>query len=103
VANVVYNCPFVPTELITACGHTPRRPQPAPRHAAAGAETEGLCAWAAAFVESLSQQTALAAAAVFTTACDQMRRAYELFTERSKRPAFLLKSPKPPARRRWRC
>jgi benzoyl-CoA reductase/2-hydroxyglutaryl-CoA dehydratase subunit BcrC/BadD/HgdB len=93
VANVVYNCPFVPTELITACGHTPRRPEPAPRPASAGAETEGLCAWAAAFVESLSQQTALGAA-VFTTACDQMRRAYELFTERSKRPAFLLNVPK---------
>lgn len=86
-------CPFVPTELVAACGHTPRRPEPSLRPAAAGAETEGLCAWAAAFVESLSQQTDLGAA-VFTTACDQMRRAYELFTERSKHPAFLLNVPK---------
>jgi benzoyl-CoA reductase/2-hydroxyglutaryl-CoA dehydratase subunit BcrC/BadD/HgdB len=94
MAAVCYSCPFVPVELIAACGHTPRRPEPAPRPASAEAETEGLCAWAAAFVESLAQQTDPAAAAVFTTACDQMRRAYELYRRRCDRPAFLLNVPK---------
>lgn len=93
MANVYYSCPFVPTELIAACGHTPCRPEPAPHPASAAAETEGLCAWAAAFVESLAQHTD-PAAAVFTTACDQMRRACELYAEMSGRPAFLLNVPK---------
>lgn len=91
MAAVCYSCPFVPVELIAACGHTPRRPQPAPHPPAA--DSEGLCAWAAAFVESLAQQTD-PAAAVFTTACDQMRRAYELYRRRCDRPAFLLNVPK---------
>ena len=94
MAAVCYSCPFVPVELIAACGHTPRRPEPAPRPASAEAETEGLCAWAAAFVESLAQQTDPDPAAVFTTACDQMRRAYELYRRRCDRPAFLLNVPK---------
>ncbi len=93
MAHVYYTCPFVPTELIAACGHRPCRPQPVSHPACAAAETEGLCVWAAAVVESLTHQPDLGAA-VFTTACDQMRRACELFRMHSQRPAFLLNVPK---------
>ena len=93
MANVYYCCPFVPTELVVACGHIPLRSRVAAQTPTSAAETEGLCAWAAAFVQTLTQQTDVGAV-IFTTACDQMRRVFELYTERSKRPAFLLNIPK---------
>jgi len=87
MARIGYCCPFVPIELITACGHTPCRPQPMP---ARRDEIEGLCAWANAFSAAVRQ----ADAAVFTTGCDQMRRMYEKHTLQSDKPAFLLNIPK---------
>lgn len=93
MAKVYYTCPYVPIELIIASGHEPLRPQCAAKSLAAEAETEGLCVWAAGFVQTLMQQTDIDAA-IFTTACDQMRRTCELYAEHSKSPVFLLNVPK---------
>ena len=39
MAHVYYTCPFVPTELIAACGHRPCRPQPVSHTACAAADS----------------------------------------------------------------
>jgi len=87
MATICYSCPFVPIELIAACGHTPQCPAPV---AAPWVQAEGLCAWAGAFLAAAEQTDAT----VYTTACDQMRRMYERHTLQSDKPAFLLNIPK---------
>ncbi len=90
--SVVYSDAFVPAELIAACGLRPLRLLPA---RAAGADSsavsQGVCPYAHAFMASLAQSDA--AAVIFTTACDQMRRSCELLAARDHRPGFLLNVP----------
>ena len=86
--RVVYSSPFVPAELIAAHGLAPERV--VPRHGTA--PPEGLCPFAQAFVDAVSAARD-AAAAVFTTTCDQMRRAIELVEREAAPPLFLLHVP----------
>lgn len=93
MTTVYYTCSFVPPELITACGCKPVRSIPALQNER-GSLHEGICPFSQAWLESLSgvseQKDAIA---VFSTACDQMRRAYDGFCSRSQSPAFLLNVP----------
>ena len=74
--TVAYSCPFVPAEWIAAHGLTPRRIQPrAACRPGRPAPPEGVCPYAHAFLGALQDDPAQAV--VFTTVCDQMRRAAE--------------------------
>lgn len=88
---VWYNCPFVPAELIAACSLSPRR-----FDADAGdfctAQTEGICFAVEAFLTGLKKQTS-PYAVIFTTLCDQMRRAYDLYQANGGKNGFLLNVP----------
>jgi benzoyl-CoA reductase/2-hydroxyglutaryl-CoA dehydratase subunit BcrC/BadD/HgdB len=89
--RVVYTCPFIPAEWLSAHGVRPSRIMPDPIPAGA-APRSGVCPYAWAFM-----QTALADdgadAVVFTTRCDQMRRASELAARDTDKPVFLLNMP----------
>ncbi|MHC4552141.1 MAG: 2-hydroxyacyl-CoA dehydratase [Planctomycetota bacterium] len=92
--SVYYTCPFVPEELIVACGGRPRRCVPALENGALS-QTEGMCTFTEAWLGTLLNKAAAGEdfVAVFTTSCDQMRRAYDLFDPPFNRPAFLLHVP----------
>lgn len=92
--SVYYNCPFVPEELIAACGCRPRRLVPASENGVLS-QTEGMCTFTEAWLESLLNKDANGEifAAVFATSCDQMRRAYDIFLSQANQPAFLLNVP----------
>jgi hypothetical protein len=90
--TVLYTCPYVPAEWIAAHGFRPCRallPQPPAKPCA---ETlMGACAFAQAFVE---QARAWAdGPIIFTTVCDQMRRAADQLCLAGDRPVFLLNVP----------
>lgn len=89
---VVYSSPFVPVEWIAAHGLAPVRLCAA--DAAANAPVpagEGICQYMRRFVNAACRTDA--AAIVLTTTCDQMRRAPDLFAERTEIPVFLMNVP----------
>ncbi|HAK94476.1 MAG TPA: hypothetical protein DCM87_05615 [Planctomycetes bacterium] len=86
--RIVYSSPFVPAELIAAHGFVPERTIPRRR----SAPPEGVCPFAQAFADSVGAGTG-AAAAIFTTMCDQMRRAVETVRGRDAPPLFVLNVP----------
>ena len=92
--TVYYTCSFVPPELIAACGGIPQRLVPALQDGNT-AHTEGMCAFTEAWLETLLGNVKRNEdfVAVFTTSCDQMRRAFDLYCHRSGRDAFLLNVP----------
>lgn len=92
--TAAYTCPFVPAEWITAHGLQASRIVPAGRgHGKLMEATEGLCPFARAFLNDLARLPA-ESQAVFTTVCDQMRRAAEVFAARyPHRPCFVMNVP----------
>ncbi|MEN6308460.1 MAG: 2-hydroxyacyl-CoA dehydratase family protein [Anaerohalosphaeraceae bacterium] len=88
---VWYNCPFVPAELITACGLSPRRFD-ADTADFCAAQTEGICFAVETFLTGLKKQTS-PYAVIFTTLCDQMRRAFDLYQANGGKNGFLLNVP----------
>lgn len=92
--TVYYTCPFVPKEWIVACGGRPVRPTCALDNDGISL-TEGMCTFTEAWLQFLLHRAGAGEnfAAVFTTSCDQMRRAYDLYGSQSNRPAFLLNVP----------
>ena len=89
--SVVYSSPFVPAEWIAAHGVRPMRLRPDP--AAALPSTGplmGVCPYARAFT---GEAGASAGAAIFTTTCDQMRRAAEWLSLEGTPPVFLMNVP----------
>jgi benzoyl-CoA reductase/2-hydroxyglutaryl-CoA dehydratase subunit BcrC/BadD/HgdB len=91
VKTVVYNSPFVPAEWIAAHGLRPRRVRPDPAAAAPSTgPLTGMCPYARAFVGEVASG---ARAAVFTTTCDQMRRAAEWAGRLGGPPVFLMNVP----------
>ncbi len=94
MTTVAYTCPFVPAEWITAHGLKASRIVPAGlTHGGLMAATEGLCPFARAFLNDLARRPA-ESPAVFTTVCDQMRRAVEVFQARCPdRPCFMINVP----------
>jgi benzoyl-CoA reductase/2-hydroxyglutaryl-CoA dehydratase subunit BcrC/BadD/HgdB len=95
--TVVYVCPFVPPEWIAAHGLRPERLAPALSAHAAGSgampASAGVCPYARSFVNAAAAADRQAGAVVFTTVCDQMRRAAEVFSTLSGRPVFLMNVP----------
>lgn len=89
---IAYTSPFVPAEWIAAHGLRPWRVLPRQRPEPSSGLREGLCPFAQAFIGELAGAEAVSAA-VFTTTCDQMRRAPELLAERTDLPVFLLNVP----------
>lgn len=87
--NVFYTDPVVPRELIAACGLTPCRVTPA---SDTDSRAAGMCSFVSAWLEHLDrlEETGEKTIAVFSTGCDHMRRAYDLFGNGN---AFLLNVP----------
>jgi len=94
MTTVAYTCPFVPAEWIKAHGLGASRIVPRRLgHDGLMEATEGLCPFARALLNDLARRPD-GVAAVFTTACDQMRRAAEVFAVRCpNRPSFVMNVP----------
>lgn len=92
--TVYYTCPFVPEELIEACGFHPRRLTPTSTGALLF-QTEGMCSFTNAWLESLhtTANQNKSCIAIFTTSCDQMRRAFDLVYHQKNTHTFLLDVP----------
>jgi benzoyl-CoA reductase/2-hydroxyglutaryl-CoA dehydratase subunit BcrC/BadD/HgdB len=90
--NVYYTCPFMPRELITACGLSPCR-----QTLVLDTESrpEGMCSFTSAWLDGLQRKTAESErfAAVFSSSCDQMRRAFDVFVMTPEQHGFLLNVP----------
>ncbi|MBI4582046.1 MAG: 2-hydroxyacyl-CoA dehydratase [Planctomycetes bacterium] len=91
MARIVYSCPFVPAEWIEAHGLSACRALPTVRCDTARSPQAGLCPFARSFSEFTAGNDY--AGIVFTTACDQMRRASELAAMHTSRPVFLMNVP----------
>ena len=91
--KIVYACSYVPGEWIAAHGLSPVREQPRQLNDHDGlGRVEGLCA----FVKAYSNEVlggADCVGAVFTTACDQMRRAYDVVKDKAGCATFLMNVP----------
>ncbi|MBE0536076.1 MAG: 2-hydroxyacyl-CoA dehydratase [Phycisphaerae bacterium] len=94
MSQILYTCPFVPAEWIAAHGLRPARimPQSTGMHAAV-APIEGLCPFARAFANHVLGDST-SCGAIFTTACDQMRRVRDLVVDGTCVETFLLNLPK---------
>ncbi len=88
--TVAYSDPLVPPEWIRAHGLRPRRLRAASVARSPSASLTGLCPYAGAFADRSAAPDL--DAVIFTTACDQMRRVFEIARE-APRPAFLLNVP----------
>jgi benzoyl-CoA reductase/2-hydroxyglutaryl-CoA dehydratase subunit BcrC/BadD/HgdB len=87
--TILYSSPFVPAEWIAAHGLRPSRViTKSPR----GAPGAGICPFSLSFREALHDDCG-AAGAIFTTTCDQMRRAAELAARETRLPLFLMNVP----------
>ena len=91
--TLAYSCPFVPCELIAACGLRPARIVPDSSSADAAAPGAGTCRYAAAFIGAACGDSSAGAVAV-TTVCDQMRRASEIIAMSCGKPVFLMNVPR---------
>jgi benzoyl-CoA reductase/2-hydroxyglutaryl-CoA dehydratase subunit BcrC/BadD/HgdB len=91
--RVLYSCPFVPAEWIGAHGMQPSRILARPwSGSGSGGPRAGVCPHAWAFMQTVRCEPA-AGAAVFTTTCDQMRRASEWLARETALPIFLMNVP----------
>ena len=89
--TVIYSSPFVPAEWIAA--HDVRPSRVMPRSCAkTSIASEGLCAYTRAFLNEPAR-TPEASGIIFTTDCDQMRRASELASGDAGHPVFLMNVP----------
>lgn len=91
--KVLYTSPYVPAEWVAAHGLEPVRVMPSRAlRAPVVLEKAGVCPFVRSFVsDALARPDP--AAVVMTTVCDQMRRAFDVVTRVSARPAFLLNVP----------
>lgn len=91
--RVVYSCPYIPAEWIAAHGFKPSRIFPGvkkrirPINSAAG-----ICPYLRAFLNEVKAEKDVAAV-LFTTVCDQMRRAPEIIGSETPLPLFLMHVP----------
>ena len=90
--RILYACPYIPAEWIAAHGCTPHRVAPQGQSNADLEGLEGVCAFVKAFLsDALADEQA--DAVIMTTLCDQMRRAFDLYTSLDARPGFLFNLP----------
>lgn len=90
---VIYTCPYIPAEWITAHGLQPSRIiLNAADSARSIAYKEGLCPYVRAFIDN-AVKSKQACAVIVTTVCDQMRRAFDVIAHRYSSTAFLMNVP----------
>jgi benzoyl-CoA reductase/2-hydroxyglutaryl-CoA dehydratase subunit BcrC/BadD/HgdB len=90
IGKVVYSCPYVPAEWMAAHGLSPSRIIPSA--VSDTSQIEGLCPYAQAFINKVTNDED-ADGIIVTTLCDQMRRVYDVISEDSSVPAFLMNVP----------
>ncbi|MHC4395675.1 MAG: 2-hydroxyacyl-CoA dehydratase [Planctomycetota bacterium] len=91
--TIIYTCPYVPAEWIAAHGLHASRIMPAAAGVAGPfARIEGICPYVRGFVNKVLTNER-ASGIVVTTACDQMRRAFDIIKHHCKTPAFLMNIP----------
>jgi len=91
--TIIYTCPYVPAEWISA--HGLRASRLLLDHAESASElvrTEGVCPFVLNFIGEVINNTH-AAGVVVTTVCDQMRRAFDILARKCELPAFLMNVP----------
>jgi benzoyl-CoA reductase/2-hydroxyglutaryl-CoA dehydratase subunit BcrC/BadD/HgdB len=93
MTTVYYTCSFVPAELIAACGCEPQRLIPSIENSLFS-QTEGVCSFTQSWLDVLTKNSLdTDRVVVFTTSCDQMRRAFDVYHRRAANKAFLLNIP----------
>ena len=93
MTTVYYTCSFVPPELIKACGCTPVRLVPSKPNTPFS-NAEGMCSYARSWLQALSElYREENPVVIFTTGCDQMRRAYDFYRRECNNDCFLLDVP----------
>ncbi len=90
--RILYACPYIPAEWIAAWGWEPCHIRPQGQCSACLEGLDGVCAFVSAFLSDLLKDEQ-ADAVIITTLCDQMRRAFDLYTSLDQRPAFLFNVP----------
>lgn len=90
--RIVYSCPYIPPEWIAAHGLEPCRVTPQGESSPELEGLEGFCSFVRAFLGDVLRDDQ-AHAVIITTLCDQMRRAFDLYTSLDPRPAFLFNVP----------
>lgn len=90
--TVIYSCPFVPAEWIAAHGLRPSRCLPGLEPSRSAASPAGFCPYAWSFLRAAGEAPDTDVI-VFTTVCDQMRRASERVVRESGVPVFVLNVP----------
>lgn len=91
--TIIYTCPYVPAEWITAHGlHASRLVLNPVDSAGQFTRTEGVCSFARSFISEVINNKQADGVAV-TTVCDQMRRAFDILVRKCKFPAFLMNVP----------
>jgi hypothetical protein len=90
--RVLYSSPFIPAEWIAAHGFVPSRYQPETGEAKPGLPSAmGVCPYAQSFLGAAAQHDF--ATVVFTTSCDQMRRAADCLVSRVGGEPFVFNVP----------
>jgi len=89
--EVIYSCPFIPAEWIAAHGLSPKRIHPRTTRKV-NESSEGVCSYARAFINETAAFDANCSV-IFTTVCDQMRRAPDLYSLSNRKPFFLMHVP----------
>jgi benzoyl-CoA reductase/2-hydroxyglutaryl-CoA dehydratase subunit BcrC/BadD/HgdB len=91
--KIIYTCPYVPAEWISAHGLRPERLIPeSTGSTCSAAQREGICPYAASFInEAVTNEGANGV--IVTTLCDQMRRAYDIINRDCRYPVFLMNVP----------
>ena len=90
---IAYTCPFIPAEWIAAHGLEPRRILPESKRRIQVIESsEGTCHFLREFINGLILGERVDGI-IFSTVCDQMRRAPEILKLQSLLPVFLLNVP----------
>lgn len=92
VGRILYSCPFVPMEWIAAHGLHPARILPGEAGANTSPYSQGTCSFLAGILDEIERDGDFSGA-VFTTVCDQMRRAPECLHRAKSDRSFLLNVP----------
>jgi benzoyl-CoA reductase/2-hydroxyglutaryl-CoA dehydratase subunit BcrC/BadD/HgdB len=92
VGQVEYFCPYVPAELIRACGFEPVRLCPDSDRSDNVLRRVGLCPYARGMIANMLNRESNSPV-ILTTLCDQQRRIADLISLKSQRRLFLMHVP----------
>jgi benzoyl-CoA reductase/2-hydroxyglutaryl-CoA dehydratase subunit BcrC/BadD/HgdB len=92
VGQVEYFCPYVPAELIRACGFEPVRVCPDGGQSERVIRREGLCPYTRGIIAHLVNGESQGPI-ILTSLCDQQRRIADMIGPKTQRPMFLMHLP----------